>query len=158
MLIAITRTTTGVTIPPVIIPNKAANSITVRATEPVVAVIRELVLSNDKPRAEVTLDVEILEVSRARVKELGLNLTQTTRLAVSFLLRSCRRPAPRQSAIQPEHDHAGRQHGRFLSDGAAGHREIPATDTNTKVLAQTQLRGAEGAAADAQYRCATSRT
>ena len=46
-----------------------------RATEPVVAVIRELVLSNDKPRAEVTLDVEILEVSRTRVKELGLNLS-----------------------------------------------------------------------------------
>ncbi len=40
------------------------------------AVIRELVLTNDKPRAEITLDVEILEVSRARTKELGLNLTQ----------------------------------------------------------------------------------
>ena len=33
-----------------------------RATEPVIAVIRELVLTNDKPRAEITLDVEILEV------------------------------------------------------------------------------------------------
>ena len=76
MLTAITRTTTGVTIPPVIIPNKTNNTITVRATEPVVAVIRELVLTNDKPRAEITLDVEILEVSRSRTKELGLNLTQ----------------------------------------------------------------------------------
>ena len=76
MLTAITRTTTGVTIPPVIIPNKTNNSITVRATEPVIAVIRELVLTNDKPRAEITLDVEILEVSRSRTKELGLNLTQ----------------------------------------------------------------------------------
>ena len=39
------------------------------------AVIRELVRTNDKPRAEITLDVEILEVSRTREKELGLNLT-----------------------------------------------------------------------------------
>ena len=76
MLTAITRTTTGVTIPPVIIPNKTNNTITVRATEPVIDVIRELVLTNDKPRAEITLDVEILEVSRSRTKELGLNLTQ----------------------------------------------------------------------------------
>ena len=84
MLTAITRTTTGVTIPPVIFPNKSNNTITVRATEPVLAVIRELVLTNDKPRAEITLDVEILEVSRTRVKELGLNLSRRTRLAASF--------------------------------------------------------------------------
>ena len=37
---------------------------------------KQLVLSNDKPRAEITLDVKILEVSRSRTKELGLNLTQ----------------------------------------------------------------------------------
>src|SRR5687768_13748283 len=76
LLTTITRTTTGVTIPPVILPNKTNNSILVRATEPVLAVIRELVLTNDKPRAEITIDVEILEVSRSRTKELGLNLTQ----------------------------------------------------------------------------------
>ena len=64
MLTAITRTTTGVTIPPVIIPNKTNNTITVRATQPVIDVIQALVLANDKPRAEITLDVEILEVNR----------------------------------------------------------------------------------------------
>ena len=31
------------------------------------------------------------------------------------------------------------------------------TDVNTQFLAQTQLRGAEGAQLDAQRRCATSR-
>ena len=36
MLTAITRTTTGVTVAPVILPNKTNNTITVRATQPVI--------------------------------------------------------------------------------------------------------------------------
>ena len=75
MLIAITRTQTGVTVPPVIIPNKTNNTIMVRATQPVIDVIQALVLANDKPRAEITLDIEILEVDRERIKKLGLDLS-----------------------------------------------------------------------------------
>ena len=69
MLTAITRTTTGVTIPPVIFPNKSNNSITVRATEPVLAVIRELVITNDKTESGIT-STSKARVSRRR-KELG---------------------------------------------------------------------------------------
>ena len=101
-----------------------------RATEPVVAVIRELVLTNDKPRAEITLDVEILEVSRSRTKELGLNLTQNQIGGIfSPEKAAASRRHDRQPAVQPEHDYAGRQHGRFLSDGAAGHRQVPRRPT-----------------------------
>ena len=134
MLTAITRTTTGVTIPPVIIPNKTSNTITVRATQPVVDVIQALVLSNDKPRAEITLDVEILEVSRTRTKELGLDLS-AHQIGAIFSPeqappgsagatswrnnRSLRKPA-----VQPEHDYTGRQHGGFLSRRSAGHHQF----------------------------------
>ncbi len=141
MLTAITRTTTGVTIPPVIIPNKTNNTITVRATEPVVAVIRELVITNDKPRAEITLDVEILEVSRARAKELGVNLSQkqiggifspeqAPPGAVGAPSRSGRHD--RRPALQPEHNLAGRQHGRLLPDRAAGDRRDSSRPTSTR--------------------------
>ena len=127
MLTAITRTTTGVTIPPVIVPNKTNNSITVRATQPVMAVIRELVLTNDKPRAEITLDVEILEVSRTRTKELGLNLSLNQ---IGGIFSPEKLPPAtgddRWPALQPEHDHAGCQHDRLLSHGAAGDRQVPA--------------------------------
>ena len=75
MLTAITRTTTAA-IPPIITPNKTPNTITVRATSAVMDVIRELIATNDKPRAEVTVDVEILEVNRTRAKQYGLNLSQ----------------------------------------------------------------------------------
>src|SRR4029450_3296386 len=54
-------------------PNKVANPITVRATGPVVDVIERVIRANDKPRAEGILDVEILEVSRNRGKQVGIN-------------------------------------------------------------------------------------
>jgi general secretion pathway protein D len=150
MLTAITRTTTGVTIPPVIVPNKTNNSITIRATEPVVAVIRELVLTNDKPRAEITLDVEILEVSRSRTKELGLNLS-LNQIGGIFspekLPRLSARPIP---ALQPEHDHAGRQRSRLLSHGAAGHRQVPADGRQHSISRSDAVAWIRGRAAVAE--------
>ncbi len=60
---------------PAICPNKTANTITVRATAPVVDMIERVIRANDKPRAEVVIDVQILEVNRTRAKQLGLNLS-----------------------------------------------------------------------------------
>ncbi len=154
MLTAITRTTTGVTIPPVIIPNKTNNSITVRATEPVLAVIRELVVTNDKPRAEITLDVEILEVSRTREKELGVNLTANQ---VGFIFSP--EQAPPGSPGAPAGSTGTTDTRPFnlntISQGVSNadfYMTVPqavvkflATDVNTRFLASTQLRGSEGA-------------
>lgn len=62
-------------IQPRIAPNKTANTITVRASAPVAEIIEQVIRINDKPRAEVIIDVQILEVSRERAKRFGLNLT-----------------------------------------------------------------------------------
>ncbi len=154
MLTAVTRTTTGVTIPPVIIPNKTNNTITIRATEPVLAVIRELVVTNDKPRAEITLDVEILEVSRTREKELGLNLT-ANQIGVIFSPDQ----APPGAAGAPAGSTGTTDSRPFnlntITQGVSTadfYLTVPqaiikflATDVNTKFLASTQLRGSEGA-------------
>ena len=67
---------TGLAIQPAIAPNKAQNSITIRATAPVVGIFEKLIQQNDKPRAEIVVDVEIMEVSRQRVKQYGLNLSE----------------------------------------------------------------------------------
>jgi general secretion pathway protein D len=66
----------GIPVQPAIAPNKAQNSITIRATAPVVAIFEKLIQQNDKPRAEIVVDVEIMEVSRTRVKQYGLNLSE----------------------------------------------------------------------------------
>lgn len=62
-------------IQPRIAPNKTANTLTVRAAAPVMEIIEQVIRINDKPRAEVIVDVQILEVSRERAKRFGLNLT-----------------------------------------------------------------------------------
>ena len=66
----------GVAIQPVATVNKTTNTITVRGTPNIVNIIEKVIQANDRPRAEIVIDVEILEVNRQRVKELGLNLSQ----------------------------------------------------------------------------------
>ena len=64
----------GMAIQPMIVANKTANTITIRGTAPVVAVAERMIEANDKPRAEVSVNVQILEVSRERAKRYGLDL------------------------------------------------------------------------------------
>ena len=66
----------GIAVQPGIVANKTANTITVRATAPVVQIIEKIIAQNDKPRAEIVIDVEILEVDHTRTKEYGLELSQ----------------------------------------------------------------------------------
>ena len=66
----------GIPVTPTIAVNKAANTITIRATKGVAEIIERIVEANDKPRAEIIIDVEILEVNRSRAKTFGLNLSQ----------------------------------------------------------------------------------
>ena len=93
-------------------PNKTANTITVRATAPVVDVIERMIRANDKPRAEVVLDVEILEVeSRARSKRYGINLSRlqpgpAVLAGTRAAQHAATTPPTRAAAVQPEHDHA----------------------------------------------------
>jgi type II secretory pathway component GspD/PulD (secretin) len=65
----------GVAVVPAIVPNKTANTITVRATASVVQIMERIIKQNDKPRAEIVIDVEILEVDRSRTKSYGINLS-----------------------------------------------------------------------------------
>jgi general secretion pathway protein D len=67
---------TGMAIQPAIAINKNSNSITMRGTPALVGILEKIIEQNDKPRAEIVIDVEILEVDRARTKSYGLNLSQ----------------------------------------------------------------------------------
>ncbi|MDQ1613300.1 MAG: ral secretion pathway protein [Pyrinomonadaceae bacterium] len=64
---------------PQVTPNKATNSITVRDTPENIRLIAELLQAIDKDRAEVVMDVNIYEVSRSNLLQLGNQLgTDTT--------------------------------------------------------------------------------
>jgi general secretion pathway protein D len=60
---------------PMIAPNKTSNTITIRATTAVAAIIEKMIEANDKPRAEIVIDVQILEVNRGRAKTFGIDLS-----------------------------------------------------------------------------------
>lgn len=131
---------------PMVMPNKAANTITVRATAPVMDVFERLIRANDKPRAEVVLDVEILEVNRNRLKRYGINLSA---YALNLLFSPELAP-PNTSAVgaPPPFNLNTISQGVSTSDFYLG---VPTavlnfleSDQSTRTLAKPQLRGAEG--------------
>ena len=65
----------GVAMVPAFFANKTQNSITVRASAAMVLIMERLIQANDRPPAEIILDVQILEVSRTRAKQFGLDLS-----------------------------------------------------------------------------------
>src|SRR5262249_23250842 len=165
----------GIPVQPAIAPNKAQNSITIRATAPVVAIFEKLIQQNDKPRAEIVVDVEIMEVSRQRVKSYGLNLSDyaiggifspevspngaTTTPSTPTTPGAPPPPpgargiapaalGPPGSAVVPPFNLNTITRGINTADFYAA---VPTavvkfleSDTNTKLVAKPQLRGAEG--------------
>jgi len=140
----------GVAIQPTIVANKTTNTITVRATGAVVQVVERMIAANDKPRAEVIIDVQILEVNRERAKQYGLNLSE---YAIGGVFSPEVAPGTGDAA------NAATGLGtpfnlNTISQGvsvADFYLSVPAavmrfleSDSTTKTLAKPQLRGAEG--------------
>ena len=136
---------------PSLLPNKTANTITVRATAQVVDVIERVIRANDKPRAEVIVDVQILEVSKKRTKELGLNLNAYA-LGLTFSPEVAPPNTGGGGAIAPGNPPPFNLN--TISQGistADFYLSVPAAvvkfleqDSHTKLIAKPQLRGAEG--------------
>ena len=136
---------------PVIMANKTANTITVRATSQVADIIERIIRSNDKPRAEVVIDVQILEVSRARIKQYGLNLNA---YALGFMFSP--EVAPPNTSATPTGPPPSPPpfNVNTISQGVSTadfYMTVPTaivrfleTDSRTKTIAKPQLRGAEG--------------
>ena len=133
---------------PQIVPNTTSNTITVRATTAVAAVIEQVIEANDKPRAEVVVDVEILEVNRERARQYGLDLTQYS-IGALFSPRS--EPAV---GTGPDTVASSAFNANLLSKGvslADFYLGVPAaivdfleSDSETRLVAKPQLRGQEG--------------
>ncbi len=134
---------------PTLLPNKTANTITVRATAPIVDVIERIIRANDKPRAEVVIDVQILEVNKSRTRNLGINLNNySLGLTLSPEVAPPNTSAGTTPASPPPFNLNTISQGISTADF---YLSIPtavmnflASDSHTKVVAKPQLRGAEG--------------
>jgi general secretion pathway protein D len=127
---------------PTIMINKTANALTVRATVAMMDVIERVIRSNDKPRAEIVIDVEILEVNRTRLKQYGIDLSD---YSVGLIF---------SPETRPGEDGPGLFNLNTISQGVSTadfYMSVPSAivrfmeqDAHTRVLAKPQLRGAEG--------------
>jgi general secretion pathway protein D len=138
---------------PQVVLNKNTNALTVRAPMSVLDIFGQLIKANDKPKAEVLIDVEILEVDQQRVKQMGLNLSQ---YALGFTMSP--EVAPPNTPSQPNQFPTmpppfnlntvsqGVSTADFYATVPSALIRLLESDSNTKLLARPQLRGQERAA------------
>ena len=127
---------------PQIVPNEASNTITVRATPAVTAVIEQVIAANDKPRAEIIVDIEILEVNRERARDFGLDLGDYSIGAVFA-------PDANVGELSTAPDFGApplARAGDFFFSVPSAAVDFLESDAETRVVAKPQLRGQEGAA------------
>lgn len=128
--------------------NKTNNTITARGTVAMLQIIERVIQANDRPRAEIVVDVEILEVNRTRAKQYGLDLSE-------FALGMVFSPESRPSSGTAGSDaSASLFNVNTLSVGVSAadfYAAVPSavirfleSDSETKVVAKPQLRGSEG--------------
>ena len=130
---------------PQIVANKTNNTITVRATANIVAIIERVIEQNDNPKAEIVIDVQILEVSRSRAKQFGIDLS-------AYAIGGVFSPES-----DPRTATADTGQGFNLNTVTRGispvdfYLSVPSalvnfleTDSETRLIAKPQLRGAEG--------------
>jgi general secretion pathway protein D len=154
MLNQVIRPVGGQQLAPVIAVNKTANVVTVRATTNMMAIIEKMIESYDKPRAEVVVDVQILEVSRTRARQYGLDLGNYAINAV-FSPEADPRTTATTGADAGTTSLKGRAfNANTITRGISAndfYLAVPSavvrfleTDSETRVMAKPQLRGAEG--------------
>ncbi len=144
---------------PVIAINKSANTITARASVAMLDILEKLIQANDKPRAEIVVDVEILEINRTRAKQYGLNLSEYA-LGLMFSPESAPGTAggtggtTGSTSTSPSAVSGSSFNLNTITRGistADFYLAVPAavmhaleSDSESKLIAKPQLRGSEG--------------
>jgi general secretion pathway protein D len=137
----------GGQVAPSISPNKTANTIVVRATTAVMAIIERLIDGNDNPRAEILVDVQILEVNKSRTRQFGLDLGDyqiTTAFSPTGDPTSSTSNTLSQRPFNVNAISRGINTADFWAAVPSAAVKFLETDSQTRLLAKTQLRGAEG--------------
>lgn len=147
----------GQQLQPVFAPNKTSNSIVVRGTTAMMAIVERLIDILDKPRAEIVIDVQILEVNKGRVRQYGLDLGSYSINAVFSPEADIRGVVTPPTGGDQNGDNATLSrafNANTITRGISAndfYLAVPSavvrfleTDTETKVIAKPQLRGAEG--------------
>jgi general secretion pathway protein D len=121
------------------------NAIALQDTPEHVAAAARLIAAIDKARPEVVIDVELLEVDRTRLREFGIQIASPGSEGISGALDVNREGLTLQ-------DLSTLTRADVFVTGVPGiYYRLLKNDTNTRVLANPQLRTSEGVAATAKF-------
>ena len=128
-------------------PVAATNAITIKDTPERVAAAGRIIQAVDKARPEVVIDVELLEVDRTRLQDYGLQIASPNTA-----------PTGLDGAASVNRDGLTLRDLRSLTSSDVLLTNLPGlyyrllkSDTNTRTLANPQLRTQEGTAAQARF-------
>jgi general secretion pathway protein D len=132
-------------------PVTATNTIAIKDTPARVAAAGKLIAAIDKARPEVVIDVELLEIDRTRLKEYGLQIA-------SPASNSTTGPTGIDGQVDVNRPDLTLRDVRNLTQSDVFLTNVPALfyrllkqDTNTRILANPQLRTSEGMPAQARF-------
>jgi general secretion pathway protein D len=146
-----------------IAPLPGANALTINDTPDKVAAAERIVEIVDKQRAEVMVEVEILEVNRTRLKEYGIEITSGTGEGIAGAIFpsttvnevTARDAQGNPTVITPRPitlgDNPYKKSNLLITSLPGVIYRLLKTDTSTRLLANPQLRTAEGQTAQARF-------
>ena len=126
---------------PNIIVDKNINTVTLRDTPAVIELAGKIIKIWDKPKGEVIIDLEIMEVSRVKLRQLGMELEQG--------LVGLRYTGPEGSGADEQGwfklkniNFSKSEHFQVTLPGAVV--QFLEADSDTKIISQPRLRGIDG--------------
>lgn len=126
-------------------PITATNSISLKDTPERIAAAGRLIAAIDKARPELVIDVELLEVDRTRLREYGLQVASPGSFGISGAADVNRDGLTLQNLRNLT------QADVFVSGLPGVYYRLLKNDTNTRTLANPQLRTSEGLPAQAKF-------
>jgi len=125
---------------PQVTVDKNLNSVTIRDIPAVVELAEKILHSWDKARGEVYIDLEIMEISRIKARQLGVDLALATQ---AIGLKYIGPTAPSDSWFNLKGiDFSKREYFQITLPTAF--LQFLESDSDTKIIAQPRLRGIEG--------------
>jgi general secretion pathway protein D len=128
-------------------PTTATNAISIKDTPERIAAAGRLISAVDKARAEVIIDVELLEVDRTKLQEYGLQIASpSSTLGLTGSVSVKQDPTLNLRSIR-----SLTQSDVLLANLPALYYRLLKTDDNSRTLANPQLRTSDGIAAQAKF-------
>ena len=114
--------------------NPTHSTITLRGTPDQLALAEKLVAEVDKPKAEVIIDIEVLEVSSTRLQTLGTTVPTTASISVATAATLASGGSAGLVSLGSVNG------GSWVTSIQGGSFTFLASDTNTKILQRPQVR------------------